>query len=95
MLHHFPDGDFTLQDAQGVYEALISGLHNFDGNVANAAMAKAYCPLGGAAVFQFFPFYSDKARALPTRRRLVCPLLLVLPNARGRDSRAACMRSQP
>ena len=59
VLHHFPTGDFTLKDAQGVYESLLDDLNHMKGNAATAAMAKAYCPIGGAAVYEFFPFYGD------------------------------------
>ena len=34
------------------------------GNAAEGAMGKAYCPLGGAAVYQFFPFLSQNARVM-------------------------------
>ena len=66
VLHHFPDGDFTLDDAQAVYESLLVDLRDYSptGPAAKAAMAKAYCPLAGAAVFQFFPFYADKMRCM-------------------------------
>ena len=57
-LHHFErTGDFTLADAMVVYKKLLSDLKNIEGSVIPAAMAKAYCPIGGAAVYEFFPFY--------------------------------------
>lgn len=62
--HYFRDKDFTLEDAQRVYDKLLSDLENMEGSAVSAAMAKAYCPLGGAAVFQFFPFYGEKARVM-------------------------------
>lgn len=64
VLHHFKAGDFTLEDAQAVYEVLLENLGDMKGNVAEAAMGKAYCPLGGAAVFQFFPFLSQNMRVM-------------------------------
>lgn len=64
-LHHFQrTGDFTLSDAQRVYEQLISDLARTEGSVIPAAMAKAYCPIGGAAVYEFFPFYADRMRVM-------------------------------
>jgi hypothetical protein len=62
-LHHFQrTGDFTLADAMTVYETLLSDLKNTEGSVISAAMAKAYCPIGGAAVYEFFPFYGTSCQ---------------------------------
>ena len=47
-----------------VYDTLINNLAKMEGNVLNGAMCKAYCPLGGAAVFQFFPFWSVDCAAV-------------------------------
>lgn len=62
--HKFQSKEFTLEDAMKVYKDLISNLNNMEGPALNAAMAKAYCPLGGAAVYELFPFYGDKARVM-------------------------------
>ncbi len=63
-LHHFKSEEFTLEQAQQVYETLIENLDEMKGNAISGAMAKAYNPLGGAAVFQFFPFYAEKMRVM-------------------------------
>lgn len=55
-LHYFKEEEFTLEQAQRVYETLVEDLNEMKGSAAAGAMAKAYNPLGGAAVFQFFPF---------------------------------------
>jgi hypothetical protein len=47
-----------------VYETLLESLGSMTGNAAEGAMGKAYCPLGGAAVYQFFPFLSQNARVM-------------------------------
>jgi hypothetical protein len=56
--HYFKKDQFTLQDAQQVYEDLLSNLDQMSEEARSAAIAKAFCPIGGAAVFQFFPFYA-------------------------------------
>jgi hypothetical protein len=63
VLHHFNNPEtFTLQDGQNVYENLIDSLNNMDSAALDGTMAKAYCLLGGAAVYEFFPFYGDRMR---------------------------------
>ncbi len=63
-LHHFKGRDFSREDAMDVYNALLENLNDMKGNAVEAAMGKAYCPLGGAAVYQFFPFLSQDIRVM-------------------------------
>ena len=61
MMHYFGD-EFSYEDAQQVYETTLKNLKSMEGNALSAAQSKAYCALGGAGIFEFFPFYAERAR---------------------------------